>query len=126
MKKGFLITGVAVIICLTLVVALNYVIHSQKITDSSSLERMTIDRTNNRAVDVYRVIGEAAADAKADAGCAEIDARLTSVLSQSQTMLASEGITMTYAKSVASCTVNVNYTLDSPSLHKTTVFSKSY
>ncbi|NYZ79845.1 hypothetical protein H0N95_01175, partial [Candidatus Micrarchaeota archaeon] len=67
-RKGFLITGVAILLGLTLIVALNYLVLSQKITDSSSLERITIDRTNNRAVDVYRVIDSSASDAKVEAG----------------------------------------------------------
>ncbi|MEM0372343.1 MAG: hypothetical protein QXO69_00655 [archaeon] len=126
MLKGLVITGIALLICLMLAAALAYTIHSHKITDSSVIDRMAIDRTNNRAADIFRIIDAAASDAKSDAGCSEIDARLTSVLDSAKAMLSSEGITMTYTKSVVSCSVSVNYTLDSLVLHKQVTFSKAY
>ena len=128
MKKAFLIAGVALTLSLVLIMALNYVVYSDRLMESSVQQRMLIDHVDNRATDVYRIVHDSALDAKNESlAPAAIQSRVDSSLAAAKAYMAQEGLTFTYSFSAVDAThIAGNYTIDASGFHKVVSFSQSY
>ena len=117
MKKAFLIAGVALTISLVLMMAVNYVVYSQRLVESSVQQRVMIDHMSNRATDVNRIIQDVVNDVRIESGSppgqnlVNLNNKMSVIMPQINSSLKSEGITFNYdLKTTANeLTLNMNF-----------------
>jgi len=121
-NRGLIITGVVFAFVILLVLAANYIVLTDKNSIEGDYDKMAIDKTHNRYIDVNRIISDAINDSLADgADCTEranmIDTRLQNVLSDSR--LVAGPINLDFTKTVNNgcggsnqITVNVNFDIE--------------
>jgi hypothetical protein len=85
-NRGLIVTGVVFAFVILLVLAANYIVLTDKNRIQGDYDKMAIDKTYNRHIDVNRIIEEVVNDSLLDgADCTEranlIDTRLQTVLS---------------------------------------------
>ena len=129
-SKGLIITGTVFVFVILLLIGANYVLLSSFSHQEGDYEKMLLDKTYNRYIDVNRIIQDIVDDSLTDgADCFEkaglIDSRLQNTLSSP--LLDSNEIILIFTKTVANTcvgggggqiTVDVEFSLDAQNIHK--------
>ncbi len=136
--KGFIITGIALVLGVIMLVFVNYSVVAGKVYSSKDQALMLIDETYNRKVDVLRIVEAASNDSveesksaslSCDSAVSALVQRLDEVLSSP--LLSENGVNTTYYVNVvnncpSSFTVEVSLNFTSRIMKDSAVFSKTY